>query len=90
MMVSEEKVILRELGKKCNFKCNGMDCQGEEGSQKIRIKRGGKSWIDGTCLDGINDAIFREQGRKVRLPWVGDKKETSLCSIPGEDHPTVC
>lgn len=49
MMVAEERVVLCELGKKCNFKCNGMDCQEEEGSPKKRIKTEGKTWIDGTA-----------------------------------------
>lgn len=55
----------------------------------MRIKWEGKSWIDGTCLDGVAAAIFREQEREVRVPWVRDKKEPPLCSIPGADHPTV-
>lgn len=44
----------------------------------MRTKWEGKSWIDRTCSDGIDAAIFREQEREPRPPWVGTKRDTSV------------
>lgn len=84
MMVAGEKVILCEVRKKCNFKSSWMDCQEEEGNQKMRIKWEGKIWTDGTCLDGITAVIFREQERKARCLGWGTKR-SQLCVPPQEE-----